>query len=295
MQGDAAVGAVTRMGGVARTSVLLAARVPAHALTAAVRSGQLLRPRQGVYALPQTPAGVLESLSHCGVLACVSAARDYGIWTLDDGVDEAVHTWISPDHRPTRIAIDPDTGAIGCCETHRDRAIDAPDIRRVGVLQCLRQILACRGAEPFFAALESAMRQRLITATGIARLRAELPQRYRWLVDFARWDSDSGLESILRLRLHRVGLVLASQVRIPGVGDVDFVVEDCLILEADGATHEGESRHKDRIRDAVAMVLGFVTLRFDSALILHDWELVESAVLAAISRDLHRSHAGRTW
>ncbi len=288
-------GVVKAMGGVARTSELIAASVPAGALAVAVRSGELLRPRQGVYALPETPARLIESLSHRGVLACVSAARDYGLWTLDDGADEPVHTWISPDHHPTRMAIDPDTGAPGCCEIHRGGVIDAPGLRRVSVIDCLRQILACRGPEAFFAALESAMRQRVIDLNSVGRLRAALSLPHRWLVDFARWDADSGLESILRLRLHRVGLVLASQVHIPGVGDVDFVIQDCLILEADGATHEGDSRHKDRVRDAVAMALGFVTLRFDSAMILHDWELVESAVLAAVARDLHRSAAGRSW
>ena len=43
------------------------------------------------------------------------------------------------------------------------------------------------------------------------------------------------------------------------------------------------------------MSLGFVTLRFDSAMILHDWPTVEAAILAAVGRNLHRSHAGMTW
>src|SRR5690606_12884654 len=96
-------------------------------------------------------------------------------------------------------------------------------------------------------------------------------------------------------RLRRHGLSLVSQVTIPGVGVVDFVIGDRLILEADGRTHDGDSRHKDRVRDATAMALGFITLRFDSALILHDWPLVEAAILSALSEDLHRSPAGRRW
>jgi len=84
-------------------------------------------------------------------------------------------------------------------------------------------------------------------------------------------------------------------VAIPGVGVVDFVIGDCLILEADGETHGGSNRHRDLVRDAIAMALGFSTLRFDTALILHDWLTVEAAILAAVGRDLHRSHAGRTW
>ena len=73
------------------------------------------------------------------------------------------------------------------------------------------------------------------------------------------------------------------------------MIGDRLILEADGKTHDGDSRHTDRVRDAVAMALGFSTLRFDSALILRDRPLVEAAILSALAADLHRSPAGRRW
>ncbi|WP_197738239.1 endonuclease domain-containing protein [Agromyces terreus] len=93
----------------------------------------------------------------------------------------------------------------------------------------------------------------------------------------------------MRFRLRRLGIGVRCQVTIGGVGRVDFVIGDCLILEADGGTHDGDGRHRDRVRDATAMALGFVTLRFDTAQILHDWPLVEAAVLAALDRGLHLS------
>jgi very-short-patch-repair endonuclease len=287
--------AVERLGGVARTGELLAAGVRKRDITLAVRADRLLRARNGVYVLSGTSASLLESLSHCGTLACVTASRDLGLWTLDSGDRERVHTWVAPSRHPVRVAVDPDPDEPTCCIFHRDLAQDAPTLRRVGILHCLVQILGCRGAETFFAALESALRQNLISPAQRATLRAAVPPEHRRLVDFARSDADSGLESILRLRLHRHGITLATQVPIPGVGHVDFVIGDCLILEADGASHGGDHRHSDLVRDAVAMSLGFVTLRFDSAMILHEWELVETAVLAAISRGLHRSTAGLTW
>lgn len=264
-------------------------------MTGAVRAGMLVRPRNGIYCLPETSPAILESLSHCGVVACITATREHGLWTLDLGEDEPVHTWIDPDHRPVRVALHPDEPVSGCCVFHRDRAVDPPDGGRVGIVHALVQVMRCRGAEPFFAALESALRQRLIDVSQRAVLRDALNRDDRWLVDFARSDADSGLESLLRLRLHKHGLTLARQVAIPGVGVVDFVIGDCLILEADGATHGGDNRHRDLVRDAIAMALGFSTLRFDSALILHDWATVEAAILAAVGRGLHRSHAGTTW
>ena len=292
---ESAVAAVELRGGLARTRQLIAAGVRKRELTRAVRQGHLIRPRNGVYVVTATSEAVLESLSHCGALACVTASRDWGLWTLDSGDAEPVHTWVDPSRHPVRVAVDARAEGPRCCVFHRDLAPDPPTLRRVGVLHCLLQILGCRGPEAFFATLESALRRGRMTVECSARLRAMVPLEHRWLVDFARSDADSGLESILRLRLHRYGITLASQVPIPGVGIVDFVIGDCLILEADGATHGGDHRHVDLVRDAVAMSLGFVTLRFDSAMILHDWEVVEAAVLAAVRRTLHRSPAGLNW
>lgn len=138
------------------------------------------------------------------------------------------------------------------------------DLVSVGVVHCLVQIAWCRGAEPFFCALESALRLTLIDPTELGRIRRAVPAPLRNLVDLARTDADSGLESLVRLRLHRLGSSCACQVPIPGV-----------------------------VRDAVAMAHGFVTLRFDAALILHEWEVVEAAILAALVRGLHESDLGR--
>lgn len=103
----------------------------------------------------------------------------------------------------------------------------------------------------------------------------------------ARTDADSGLESLLRWRLRKHGLRVRTQVSVFGVGVVDALIGDRLIVELDGrANHHGEAkRHKDLTRDANAASWGYVTLRFDYALVGHDWELVESAVLGAL-----RSH-----
>lgn len=285
------VGAVVARGGIARTRELKSDGIRGREIAAAFRSGALVRPRNGLYVLPTVPGPEREALSHGGVAACVTAARSLGLWTLDEGEGQPVHTWVHPERHPGRVAMHPDTGELGCCVFHRDIPIEAPGRLQVGIVHCLAQLWACRGPETFFAALESALRQGRLSAAQRAVLRRTLPERARWLEDEARSDADSGLESLLRLRLHRLGLTLLSQVRIPGVGIVDFVVGDCLILEADGGTHDA-SRHRDLMRDAVAASLGFATLRFDYAMIVHEWPIVEAAILAAVGRGLHRSSLG---
>ncbi len=147
-------------------------------------------------------------------------------------------------------------------------------------------VYRCTGDEVFFAALESALAQRKVNRAACGRIRRRLPQHAHWLVDLARSDAASGLESILRLRLHLCGIRLECQVDIPSVGRVDFVIGDRLILEADGKdNHHGENqRHRDRVRDAAASALGYETLRFDYAQIIHAWPSVEAAVVSAIVR-----------
>lgn len=78
----------------------------------------------------------------------------------------------------------------------------------------------------------------------------------------------------------------AARSRIRGVGIVDFVVGGRVIIEADGKeNHDGSTaRHKDLRRDAAASALGYETLRFDYAQIVHDWPSVQSAILAAVRR-----------
>lgn len=143
----------------------------------------------------------------------------------------------------------------------------------------------CLGQEAFFAAYESAWNKRLLPASDRRRVREQLPVSARWLLDLARPDAESGLESILRLRLHLLGIRLESQVTIPGVGRVDFVVAGRVILEIDGReNHTGDRRHRDLMRDAAASAAGFETLRFDYALVLYDWDRVVAAILPAIAR-----------
>ncbi|WP_226532479.1 endonuclease domain-containing protein [Microbacterium paraoxydans] len=123
------------------------------------------------------------------------------------------------------------------------------------------------------------------------RIRKALPAYARWLVDIGRSDADSGLESLVRLRLHVLGIFVECQVLISGVGRVDFIIDGRLIIEIDGRqNHDGVShRHKDLARDAAASALGLETLRFDFAQIVYDWPAVQSAILTALARC--REHA----
>lgn len=267
-------------GGIARARTLIGAGATRADLRRAVDRGSVLRLRDGVYALPMVDATTRLAALHGGEVACASALRRRGVWVLEDA--RAVHVWVG--RRGRRFAHD------GCgCVTHHDDGASA--FGTVSIVQALVQIAGCLGDEAFFAAFESAWHLGLLSSRDRAEVRAGLRARQRWLVDIARPDAESGLESILRLRLVRLGIRLESQVWIDTVGRVDFLVDGILILESDGREgHAKEAeRHKDLVRDARAAAAGYERLRFDYALIIHDWPTVEAAITAT----LHRLRATR--
>lgn len=235
----------------------------------------MVRVRERVYAAATAAPDVVAAARHGGAVACVSALRAHGVWVLDP---------------PARLHVC--VGGKGRAHPHRGcRCVDHHDGGGAGfgiapVALALVQAARCCGGETFFAAFESAWRKGLLTRTDRECIRARVPAERAWLVDLARPDADSGLESLLRLRMVRLGVTLECQVSIRGVGLVDFVVAGFLIVEVDGReNHDGPSqRHKDLVRDAVAAALGYDSLRFDYALVVHDWPTVERAIVARLTR-----------
>lgn len=269
---------VRAAGGVARTSTLRRAGASARMLRTAVSRGDLLKPRQGLYALPATDARIIEAARHGGVPGCVSAAASHGLWVLRE---DSIHIWMGR-------AGNARSHSSCVCRLHWDDGV--PCIGRLpSVPHTLLQVARCAGAETFFAALESALRQGKIGQGECASLRRLVPAEMRWLVDFARNDADSGLESLVRLRLHKCGVVVQCQVAVCGTGVVDFLIGDRLILEIDGRENHASAdrRHKDLVRDASSASWGYETLRFDYAMVLFEWDLVEAAILGKIDARAH--------
>jgi very-short-patch-repair endonuclease len=265
---------ITHLGGVARGTLLQEYGITRNALARAVREGDIIRIRPGVFATHAADRGLVVAAAHGGALTCARALSLHGVWTLE--LSAVAHVWLGghgrSHHRACRCVSHYFEGRAG--------------LGLAPLEDALVHVFLCGGDEIFFAALESALTQRKINQAARGRIRRRLPIAAQWLVDLARSDAASGLESLLRLRLHLCGIRLDCQVVIPTVGRVDFVIEDRLILEADGKdNHDDEShRHRDRVRDAAASALGYETLRFDYAQIVHAWPSVEAAVVGAVVR-----------
>lgn len=267
---------IDRLGGIARGTELQRFGCSRTGLAQAVNAGSILRIRPGVFALASTDPKVVAAAAHGGSLTCADALRQRGIWTLPDA-DAEVHVWLGSAGRRF--------DHLGCtCIAHYSPGRTALGLAPLA--PTLVHAYRCLGEEAFFAAYESAWNKRLLTASDRRTIRRELPRSAAWLLDLARPDAQSGLESLLRLRLHLLGLTLDCQVDIPDVGRVDFVIGGRLILEVDGrANHAGaERRHNDLMRDAAASARGYETLRFDYAMVVHDWARVVAAIVPAVAR-----------
>ena len=272
---------VRRMGGLARGVDLQRVGFSRRSLSRAVQRGDIERIRDGVFAVGALDPCVRAATAHGGALTCASVLQLLHVWVLAPVI--VPHVWLGPDRHAH-----PHDGCA--CVSHFYRG-ERPPLGRVPAEVALAHFLRCAGDEAFFAAYESALRLRLLTNAARVRLAAMIPASARWLMDLARTDADSGLESILRLRLHLLGIRLDCQVQIDGVGRVDFVIGERLILEVDGKeNHDGATmRHRDLVRDAAASARGYETLRFDYAQVVHEWPTVQAAVLAALTR--LRDHA----
>ncbi|MFI5084913.1 MAG: endonuclease domain-containing protein [Actinomycetales bacterium] len=75
--------------------------------------------------------------------------------------------------------------------------------------------------------------------------------------------ADSLLETIARVLFKRAGIYAQAQVRLPGVGRVDFLLEGFLVIEIDGGTHQEPAQYKkDKRRDNRTVRDGFLVLRY---------------------------------
>lgn len=210
---------IERLGGMARGSRLRALGFTRQHLADKVKRGEIERVRNGVFASRSLDPGVRAATAHGGALTCGSVLRMLRVWVLPP--EDGPHVWLGPKQH---ALLHPHCTCVSHYYAGR------PPLGSASLEVALRHLRACAGDEAFFAAYESAWRLGKLSAAARARIRASLPNTVRWLVDLARPDADSGLESLLRLRLHLLGLRLDCQIDIVGVGRVDFVIAGRIIL-----------------------------------------------------------------
>jgi very-short-patch-repair endonuclease len=155
------------------------------------------------------------------------------------------------------------------------------------ILSALDQLTRCASLVPIVICADS------ITNRGLAReeevlavlQRTSIGRRAAELFDES---SQSGIETIARVALRRRRVRLRTQVRIAGVGHVDLLIGDRLVLELDGREwHEGADFEEDRRRDLALVALGYLVVRASYKQVTESWADVERDLLTIIRRGDH--------
>jgi hypothetical protein len=156
----------------------------------------------------------------------------------------------------------------------------------VSVAGCLTQITRCSSPEVALAVAESALHRRRITRAEWRSVLESAPAHLRAVLADATGLSESGTESLFVFGMARAGVEVRQQVVIEGVGRVDCLIGERLVIELDSFAHHSDPM-ADRRRDAALSARGYRVLRFMYHQVVEDWPSVQAAVLAAIGRGDH--------
>lgn len=248
-------------GGVARRRTLLQLGCTPRELHQGVASGSLLHPGQGLYAVPEANPQYLQAASRHGLLTCISAAEHYGLWRLQ--TSERIHLQLKSGVRDADVV------------AHRNSKVRSKESAPVASLaDVLLDALRCLPEAESLVMVQSALGRGEIDKDF---LRQNLPGRRnakaRKVLALAGGRADSVLEVLTRAYFIKAGIRFEQHVQIPGVGEVDFLVEGFLIVELDGATHfEPQRIKKDRRRDNFSVQAGFMVLRYFYDDVVHNPE-----------------------
>ncbi|WP_448059264.1 type IV toxin-antitoxin system AbiEi family antitoxin domain-containing protein [Cellulomonas hominis] len=262
MQIDVLLDRLRDRGGCARRSDLVCTSGDAHALRAAVGSGEIRQVARGFYAVPGASPSLVAARRAGGVVSCVSVleALDLPLLSVPPGPHLAL-----PAHRG---APRPGLLARGVV-LHWDAAVGPEQVaaRRpaADLPVALLHTMSCLPAQEVVAAMDAALNRGLTELPDLLACRPRAERvRFDRLLRRVDGRSQSICETFARLALAQAGLHVELQVPVAGVGLVDLLVEGMVVVELDGmAYHSGrEQFREDRRRDRALELLGVPVLRF---------------------------------
>ncbi len=150
----------------------------------------------------------------------------------------------------------------------------------------MRHLVSCQPSWFAVAVLDSLMQRRIISENRLRSVLASTSAHAAALSHLLDARSESGIESIARYRLALRGVRAEPQVVLPGIGRVDLLIDDWLVVELDGREFHAQaaSFSKDRRRISSLYRDGKLTLQFDYGSVVYDWPTVEATVLSTLSQ-----------
>ncbi|PYE20208.1 hypothetical protein DFR67_102346 [Williamsia limnetica] len=238
--------------------------------------GSLFSVRNGWYAVPSADTVVVEAVRLGGALSCVSALRKHGLWVPSGysgvhvrasrhGKQQLARSCQGPGRPvPVSTALDPIPIALGCA-------------------------FRCMSDEDWIAGCDSVLNTLRLSVPALQAEMGRIPQKMYDLMSKCDPNSQSGTESLARVRLRAAGFSVHVQPDIAGVGRVDLRIGR-LLIECDSVTHHTslENYRNDRRRDRTALVNKWMTMRLTYDDVLYGWDEVMADIRAITDSDRHR-------
>lgn len=296
-----------RLGGVATRASIMRCGVSKHRIADAVRAGRLRSVRQGWYAVPGAPPEIVTAVHVGGALTGASAARHYGLWVLDD---DRIHVVVQ--HNASRLRMSqsldvpakaevgsdageqPRKGQAEIC-LHWRRPAGSPPVAVAPLVAALLHAIDCQTEEAAAVMIDSALNKRRVSIAQLRSAARQLPARYSRVLELCDATSQAGTETLVRLRLRRLGIAVRTQVQIGRIGRVDLLVGNRLVIECDSHQfHDGEDAvRRDFDRDLALIDKDYLVLRLNYRQVVHEWEQVEPVILGLVARRRHLRPAPR--
>lgn len=248
---------VDGLGGVTRTRTLHAHGHGRYEISTAIAQGVLKRVGKGVFARPNADVYLIAAVRLGGALTCTNALRRHGVTLLWESkrAHIAIRRGFTSANKSTRgvhfhyghqHAVSESTAPVDSVP----RAIDAAG--------------RCLPPRAHLVAVDSALNQGLVRPDQVLAWTTSTRERRDWILGHMDGRAESAGETLARLDLAERDLATHPQRYFDGVGRVDLVAEDKVIVEVDGrAFHtDPEQFKRDRRRDRKLGSLGYKVQRF---------------------------------
>jgi hypothetical protein len=278
---------IRRLGGMVQKRQLV--RLGAHdrQLTAVVRSGDVVRVRNGWYSTLSEDAEQLRAVRVGGRLTGISALIASGAWVLGT---HPLHVSVPVNssrlraqwNRHQRINVGATRGVV----LHWDAPAvsEHGSVMQVGLLDALERVVLDEDLETAVAVLDWALHTGVLDGIDFESLILRLPAERRGIAGWVDAECESLPESLARTRLRLSGHSVVTQVPIEGTPmSVDLVVDDVVGIEVDGDKFHRERFEYDRSKDVDITLMELHALRPSARMVFGDWPRFERAVDVALS------------
>lgn len=260
-----------------RVAELRDRRFPRRLIEGAVAAGELTRPRKGWVATPDADPYLVAAARAGVVLTCVTQANRLGLWVLRE---DAAHVDAPPHRHIGKVAAGTRVHWAKPLVPRHPHALADPVENALALVAC------CLPREEALAVWDSALRYGFVERDALARM--PLPAAARALLEECSPYADSGLETLVPVRLRFLRLPIRQQVWIAG-HHVDHLIGERLVLQIDGGHHVGAQRRSDIAHDARLTLLGYHVIRVDYEQVVNEWPQLHDLIVRAIAQGLHRA------